>query len=266
MIVDVAQRWRGRRHFFVAPERRFNPHGWEVSAIPDDNTAKQFVVRHHYSRSYPSARRRFGLYAPGGALTGVAVFSTPTRTEALLPCPDPQSAVELGRLVLGPEAGFNAETWMIAQCFRSLRAEGFNGVVSFSDPMPRDDAEGNVVFAGHVGGVYAASNAVYLGRRRPGTVLLLPDGVVFSARAKAKIKAKERGWRYAVEQLVDAGASAPTSTTTAGLARWLALELPRVTRPRRHPGNHKYVFGLERSVRRALPDSLPYPKVTPPWS
>lgn len=262
MIVDAEQRWSARRAFFVDPSRRFDPRGWEVASIADDTTAKRFVVATHYSHSYPAARRRFGLYAPGGSLEGVAVFSVPARTAALVPCPDLSTAVELGRLVLTPSAGFNAETWMLARCFAALRAEGFTGIVSFSDPMPRDTVDGRVVFAGHVGQIYAASNAVYLGQRRANTVRLLPDGAVFSCRAASKIRAKERGWQYALEQLVAAGMDAPEMTTRAALARWLPRALDRVTRPRRHPGNHKYVFGLDRVTRRALPASLPYPRLT----
>jgi hypothetical protein len=261
VIVDFEQRWRARRAFFVDPSRRFDPRGWEVSPIADDTTAKRFVIATHYAKSYPAARRRFGLYAPGGSLEGVAVMSVPARPAALLPCPDLSTAVELGRLVLTDRAGFNAETWMIARCFAALSAEGFTGVVSFSDPMPRDAVDGRVVFAGHAGQIYAASNAVYLGQRRAGTLRLLPDGSVFSARAASKVRNRERGWQYALEQLVAAGAPAPVETTRAALARWLSRALPLVTRPRRHPGNHKYVFGLDRATRRALPASLPYPRL-----
>lgn len=28
----------------------------------------------------------------------------------------------------------------------------------------------------------------------------------------------------------------------------------------RHPGNHRYLFGLTKGVKRRLPASLPYPK------
>jgi hypothetical protein len=41
----------------------------------------------------------------------------------------------------------------------------------------------------------------------------------------------------------------------------LASALVVATRRVRHPGNHKYAWGLARSARRALPASLPYPKV-----
>lgn len=85
MIVDVSQRWRQRRSFFVDHSRRFDPRGWEVSPIASDATARAFVEANHYSHAYPAARRRFGLFAPGGALEGVAVFSVPVRAAALAP-------------------------------------------------------------------------------------------------------------------------------------------------------------------------------------
>lgn len=261
MIVDVSQRWRERRSFFVDPSRRFDPRGWEVSIIPSDATARAFVEAHHYSKTFPAARRRFGLFAPGGTLEGVAVFSVPVRAAALDPLPDTSTATELGRLVLCDPVGFNAETWFLARCFHTLAREGFSGVVAFSDPMPRHDVAGHTIFAGHVGQIYAASSAVYLGQRRAGTLRLLPDGTVFSARAISKIRHRERGWRYAVEQLVAAGAEAPAQTTTTALAAWLPRALDAVTRPAKHPGNHKYAIPLDRATRRALPASLPYPRV-----
>ena len=62
-----------------------------------------------------------------------------------------------------------------------------------------------------------AGAGVYLGRSTPRTLHLLPDGSTFSARAAQKIRRGERGWRYAVEQLVSAGAPAPTGD----LGSWL---------------------------------------------
>jgi hypothetical protein len=34
-----------------------------------------------------------------------------------------------------------------------------------------------------------------------------------------------------------------------------------LTRPLRHHGNHRYLFGLSRAARRTLPGSLAYPKL-----
>ena len=39
-----------------------DPRRYEVAAIASDRTAKDFVLPHHYSGSYPAARFRFGLF------------------------------------------------------------------------------------------------------------------------------------------------------------------------------------------------------------
>lgn len=264
MLTPTCQRWRERRASYRPAGEPIDPRRYEVAAIPDDTTARAFVVEHHYSGTYPAARRRFGLYRTHGplrgALVGVAVYSVPPRAEVLRPLPV-DAAAELGRLVLLDDVPANGESWFLARCHDLLRREGWAGVVSFSDPHPRRSSDGRVVFAGHVGTIYQASNAVYLGAARASTQLLLPDGRSFSPRALAKIKARDRGWRYAVDQLVSAGAREPQGDTTEVLAAWLAAELPRVVRRERHPGCLKYALPFDRAARRALPASLPYPKL-----
>ena len=113
------------------------------------------------------------------------------------------------------------------------------------------------------GTIYQATNATYTGRATPRTLRVLPDGRVLSARALSKIRGRERGWQYAVDLLVVAGARPPADTTAAGLRRWLSLEVRRCTRALRHGGNHRYLFGLTPACRRRLPPSLPYPKLAP---
>lgn len=261
MITPVVQRWRERRDLYRPIGETIVTAHYEVAAIPDDTTAKAFVVQHHYSSSYPAARFRFGLYW-GGLLVGVAVFSVPMQAMVLdcLPCPR-AVAVELGRLVLLDLVPANGESWFIARCFDLLRRAGVEGIVSFSDPMPRVRLDGTRIFAGHIGNCYQASNAVYLGLTDRRTIRLLADGNVFSARTISKIRSRERGWRYAVEQLVRAGAAA---LGEHGDARaWLTTWLPRLTRAVRHPGNHRYAFGLDRAVRRELAKKeQKYPKFT----
>ncbi len=257
MIATHCQRWRDGRDSYRWHGEAFEPREHEVSAIADDRSARAFVEQHHYSKSFPAARRRFGLYA-GGSLAGVAVFSVPVRPEALsvLRCPVAEG-LELGRFVLLDAVKANAETWFLARCFDLLRREGFAGVVSFSDPFPRTRADGSTIFAGHVGTIYQASNAVFVGRAKPGFLRLLPDGSVLPARTLAKIRRRDRGWKYAVGKLVEHGAPEPTGD----LSLWLARELENVTRRVKHPGNYKYAFALCRAVRRALPASQPYPKL-----
>ncbi len=118
-----------------------------------------------------------------------------------------------------------------------------------------------MIVAGHVGTIYQAASAVFLGAAHADTVMRLPDGRTFSRRALAKIRARDRGWRYAVEQLVAAGAREPVGDD---LAAWLAVEGPRVLRRERHPGCLKYAIPLTRACARVLPASKPYPKVSRP--
>lgn len=264
MLVDVSQRWTKRRAVFVPPSVVFEPRRYEVASIPDDKTARAFVVEHHYAKSYPAARERFGLYE-GGELVGVAVFSHPTNDKVLerLPC-ERLEGVELGRLVLLDRVPFNAETWTIARCFELLKRAGYRGVVSFSDPCPRYcDAQTEPVFPGHAGQIYRASNAVYMGRATARTLRLFRrDGHVFSPRTMQKIRKAERGWESAVAMLQSYGAApldlaADEETRRAWLTRWTA----RLTHTMKHSGNLTYTFGLDARTKRMLPASLPYPKI-----
>jgi hypothetical protein len=260
MITPVCSRWRDQRGSYRPAGEVVNTRLLEVSEIPDDTTAREFVLQHHYSASYPSARRRFGLHRRG-ELVGVAVFSHPVQEAVLdaVPCGERLEKVELGRFVLLDEVEANAETWFLARTFEALRRDGFVGVVSFSDPMARVDAAGKVVHGGHVGCVYQAANAVYTGRGTARTLCVLPSGKVVNERRLQKIRALERGWEPAVEELVAAGAAPLLGDPAA----WLREQLPRITRRLRHPGNHRYVWGLQRAssrVVRALP-ALPYPKL-----
>lgn len=258
MLTDLCQRWRDRRDSYRPAGELFEPRSFEVAPIASDSAARAFVESHHYSGSYPAARRRFGLFERGD-LVGVAVFSVPMRAEALRPW-SMSDALDLGRFVLLDGVRANGESWFLARCLEALKREGFAGVVSLSDPTPRTSASGAIVFGGHVGTIYQASNAVYTGRASPQTLRILPDGSVFSNRAASKIRKGERGWRYAVDQLVAHGAPEPRGDLHA----WLREAVPTITRPLRHHGNHRYLFALSRAARRSLPASLAYPKLRSP--
>ncbi len=254
------QRWRaGRDHYRPACEP-IDPRRYEVASIPDDNPAKRFVLEHHYSRSYPAARFRFGLYR-GPALVGVAVFSVPMNNAAItnvLPIAAIEG-VELGRFVLLDDVPGNGETWFLAQCLAGLRREGIAGVISFSDPCPRVSVTGATVFGGHVGTIYQAANGCYLGRGTARTLRLLPDGNVMSARAISKLLNRERGWEPCAELLVRHGADRTWPDLRDWAVRWIA----RLTRPVRHKGNHKYAWPIDRRLRRHLRyGAHPFPKQT----
>ena len=257
MITDVVQRWRDRRDTYRPARETIDPARYEVAPI-SQGEAKAFVVRNHYSGSMPVPRRCDGLFRRGGLLVGVAVYSEPMQPAVLarLPC-HREAARELGRFVLGEEEPANSETFFLARSFEIQRRDGAEGIVSFSDPLARTSADGATVFAGHIGTIYQAKSAVYVGQNRRHTIRLLPSGRVLSDRAQAKIRKFDRNWESAAEQLVRAGAAPLTERDDprAWLRRWLFL-----TRAVRHPGNHVYLFPLTRAVRRALPPSKPYPK------
>lgn len=257
------QRWRDHIGSFRSPEEVINTRDYEVAAIADDNTPKAFVEEHHYSRSFPAARERVGLFRHG-ELVGAAVFSVPCREEVLerVFADAAGDAVELGRFVLLDDVAGDGETWFLARAFEHLRREGYSGVLSFSDPFPRTTLDGRTVFAGHLGTIYQAHNAAYLGKTKPRSIKLLPDGRVFSARAISKIRAGERGWRSAAEPLVELGADEPPEDVTARRA-WLLSSCEELTRTVRHSGNHRYAWPLHRAVRLPLGPRQPKPKRAP---
>jgi hypothetical protein len=251
------QRWCDRSSSFRSDVIRTSD--FDVAEIPDDATARRFVLQHHYSGSYPAARFRFGLYQHG-QLAGVAVFSHPCSDRVLTTVfpGDARLSVELGRFVLLDQVAGNGETWFLARCFDLLRDLDITGVVSFSDPVARVTAAGDSIFAGHIGTIYQAHNAVYLGRGTARSLRLLPDGRTFSARTMQKVRAMDRGWRYAVADLEQAGAARLQPGEDPRV--WLAVALATTTRNVRHPGNHKYAWGLQRATRRICLPRLAYPK------
>lgn len=258
MITPIVQRWRDRRGSYRPAGEPIETSRYEVVAIDKDGPAKAFVAAHHYSGTFPAARFRFGLYR-GVELVGVAVFSQPVNNLSLRCFPgDPSESCELGRFVLLDDVPANGESWCLARCFELIRAEGILGVLSLSDPFPRRDDAGHVVFRGHIGNIYQASNAVYLGRARVDTLRLLPDGSVMHSRALAKIRKRDRGWKYSAALLERHGAD-PLSDDEDARA-WLIRWLPRLCRTVQHPGNHRYAFGLTKQCRRHLPTSKSYPK------
>lgn len=249
----LAQRWRQKRTSFRPAGEVINTSMFEVAPI-DEAQAKAFVVGHHYSGTYPAARFRFGLYK-ADELQGVAVFSHPCNDRVLTSVFPGQArdSVELGRFVLLDEVPGNGETWFLARAFALLKREGIRGVVSFADPLPRKAVDGTVTTPGHIGVIYQAHNGVYLGRGTARTLHLLPNGNTFNARAAQKIRKQDRGWRYAVEQLIEGGAPKPEGE----LSSWVRTAIASLRRVR-HPGNHRYAWPLGRS--KVSLTSQPFPR------
>ena len=268
MIASGCQRWRTGRDSYRPAGEVIDPDDYEVRPLGTVGDARRFVETHHYSRAWVADRFRFGMFhRRDGELVGVAVFSTPAHPNVIqnwFPAfEDWRLGVELGRFVLLDKVPGNGETWFLARCRTYLRAAGIKGIVSFADPMPRTLADGSVIFAGHVGTIYQASNAVLAGRGRGQTLRLFADGTSFHRRNRGKILGLQAGWRGAVSELVGRGAFSfgdLETGTRAERASWLESAIAAVTRPLRHPGNLRYLWGLDKRTRRSLPPTDAYPK------
>lgn len=269
-MIETTQRWRDRRDSYRHRGEAFDPGQYGVEPIATDREARAFVVQHHYSGSYPAARLRVGLYrrrawfAP--ELVGVAVVSVPMQP-AVIPCytglPVDEGA-ELGRFVLLDDVPFNGETWFLRRVFGALRQElpKVRALVSYSDPERRVTVDGRVVIPGHVGTIYQAKGARYVGRSKAETNLLDGDGRVFPRRSLRKIAREERGGEGATRRLLALGA--PVRRVGEAPAAWLSRVLASgVLRACRHPGNHVYLFDATGGALR-LPEgaraAVPYPK------
>lgn len=263
-ISDYTQRWQQRQQSWRHPdEGGFNAKLYDVAPIKEDKAASNFITAHHYSGSCPAMVFRFGVYELG-QLVGVAVLSVPTQVKVLT-TPFPQLApykesLELGRFVLLDRIPSNAETWFLARVFEYARKEGIAGIVSFSDPVPRTNQYGDIIFPGHIGHIYKAKGAIYTGRTDPRTLFLLPDGTVLSERTLQKIRKGEQGHVAAERRLCKWGAPEKHSWETS--SQWLQRALPAAgIRRIRHTGNHRYLFPLKKRIYVALPP-LPSPL---PW-
>lgn len=265
--IPRCQRWRERKDSYRHIGDNFDPTLYAVDGV-SKGEARAFVEAHHYSGSFPAARLSVGLYRAWGvlrSLVGVAVFSVPMQPDAIRAHLGlvPARGVELGRFVLLDEIPGNAESWFLARALRLLRSElsEVEGVLSYSDPMPRNTVQGDLVTPGHVGTIYQASNARYLGRSSSRTLLLGPDGRALSGRSLSKIRLGERGDGVAADRLVALGL--PPRAVGEDGAAWVrrALEAGRaagLVRELWHPGNHVYTFSL--NPCSPLGERNPYPK------
>lgn len=252
------QRWSAGRASYRPAGEPIDPSRYDVCLI-DFSAAKAFVTGHHYSGSMPAARLQIGLFSKpsafqGTKLAGVLVFSVPMQ-EAAIPAwldgMSPRQGVEIGRLVLLDEVPANGETWFLGRAFRALRANlpDVRGVLSYSDPVERVDAEGNVVKRGHVGTIYRAHNGRFVGRSSPRTLTISSDGRCVSERALSKIRRGEHGADYAARQLV--GMGAPARQMFEDGADYVKRAIAEGGfRKVRHPGNLAFVWRFDGNLTK----------------
>lgn len=247
------QRWKDRKASYRKIGEGFDPKGYRVRLV-SEREAKAFVLAHHYAGTMPAARRCVGLFRAFGpleTLCGAAVFSVPAQGRAITAHlgVEPSRGVELGRFVLAPEVEGNAESFFGARALRLLgdTLPDVEGVLSYSDPLERADAAGVVVKPGHIGTIYQALGANYLGTSAARWLLLARDGSVLSERTVSKVRGEERGDGGAYKMMCRAGLGERVAMESgaAYVERAIREALSAgVLRRIKHTGNHIYTFSL----------------------
>lgn len=263
MITDVCQRFTERKESRRPAGEVIRTSEYDVIELCPTE-AKAFVEKHHYSGSCSPTMAPYGLLRRGD-LVGCAVFG-PLPSEnahlAVFPTLSTTEGLTLGRLVLTDDVPGNGESYFVARCFELLRVKGVIQIESCADPFPRTTRDGRRIHRGHVGTVYQALGGRYVGRTNKASLRLLPDGSVLSNRTQGKLVRGERGQSTAVAQLVKFGADAPRPGQDP--TSWLRYWRGTLTRPLRHPGNHRYLWTIAKERMRELEPygpRLPYPKV-----
>jgi len=245
------QRWRNGRASYRPAGELFDPRYITVEAI-DDSMAKAYVLRHHYSGSYPAARFRAGVFRKEPwrkeELVGVGVFSVPMNQQVIPAYFDglaPNDGAELGRFVLAESLAANAESWAIARMKRLLRQHlpSVRGIVAYCDPVERRTVDGTLIKRGHTGVIYKASGCTYRGRSSARTLWLAPNGESLADRTLSKIRLEEVGQGYAMDKLRQIGAP-PARFNESGVSYIERLKTSGWLRPLRHPGNFAFTFSL----------------------
>jgi hypothetical protein len=275
MRTDWAQRWRdGLQRWRPTHAGGFDPGRYEVAAI-EHAEAFGFVTSHHYSRSWPNVKYRYGLFDHGAGareLVGVLTLGVPMSQHAL-PAVFPrlvpnEQSLEWSRLVLVDEVPGNAESWFATRALRLAAAEGVLGVVTYADPMERWRRGANGVWVpvtgGHIGDVYKGMSMEYTGRSRARWRWILPDGGELTDRALNKVVKDEQGGLGVIRRLVAFGAQPPSGKQSPKV--WLNRALRSIgARKQKHPGNHRYAAFIGSKTERrkygemGLP-SRPYPR------
>ncbi len=112
------QRWRNGRDWYRRPEEVIPTQDYEITEVTSDEVVRAFLRLHHYLKTTPPARFRFGLYRHGD-LVGVCVFSHPTNDRTVTDvfrCAA-NDGVELSRLVLLDDVPGNGESWFVGDAY-----------------------------------------------------------------------------------------------------------------------------------------------------
>lgn len=188
--------------------------------------ARDLLVREHYRHSLPGGSvLAFGVFV-GPRLRGALTFgSGPTHGHRLVEGAQPDDGITLTRLWLGDGLPKNGESRVLGIILRALRRETpLKFVLTYADPS-----------AGHLGGIYQATNFMYTGLGEAMPLFDLGDGVLRHSRSLGH------------------------SFGSHGIAHFARHGVTLRTLPQAR--KHRYVYFLDPTWRSRLRvPVLPYPK------
>lgn len=200
----------------------------QLTVAPCSHQAAKYAVEHwHYSGALPPPKLvRFGIWEDD-TFTGAIVYGRGATEKLAAPYGlHPTEACELVRVALTDHQ--TPVSALIARTLTLLRerSPGLRLVVSFADPAH-----------GHHGGIYQAGNWLYMGTTAPSKTYVDPA----TGRRYHERVVSPTGWKRQYGQY------------------------KRVPRPadlvaERLPGKHRYVYPLDKAMRRTLTkNAKPYP-------
>ena len=164
--------------------------GLTVSRV-DGAVGAAFVRLHHYSKSCRAGAQCYGLYQDG-QLAGVIAFFPPAQVSvrACVFGSDRYLRVtELHRSICLDAAPRNSESFFVSRALRLFAQDNQHiwAVLSYADE-----------WAGHIGTVYQATNAIYTGKSSPHVVYTDQSGKVRADKQGAQhispARAAKLGW------------------------------------------------------------------------
>jgi hypothetical protein len=138
----------------------------EIEVIPATKEAIIQLAKKHYLRSLPSHIKRVYVVRykrphQGNMVIGMAIYGSamPSISKFLNPEAISKEVLDLKRLYIADVGIPNLESYVIAQTLRMLKQDEPNVKVVVTNANEK---------AGHIGTVYQATNAIYLGKTKQG--------------------------------------------------------------------------------------------------
>jgi hypothetical protein len=265
MPIPLNQRWLFRRDKYRPAGETIRTADYSVEPI-GETAAKDFVVMHHYSGTYPAARFRFGLFR-GSKLAGVAVFSQPCSDRVLTNVFRGVRATDAAGGGSFCSTPFLATARHGSSAAHSKRSAPKVSPAFSPSPIQRRGGTPTASLSSRdTSGrsIRRTTAHTSAGRTLDRSTSFQTERSSLTGRCRRSARESAAGATRRIRSLamVPRGSARKRDRTASCAPLGFALrEALRVTtRGLRHPGNHRYAWGLTRAMRRSL-DGRAYPKV-----